>query len=135
MTDSPTEKTLEQGVAEYCILMQKSYIQTYDGMSEKIPENAHYYEAQIKDYCDGMIIEPTQKYIKIWKGEIDKNGNPKKRSIAAFVVRANNVKTTKGGFFKVGDILKPASTAGPARNFARGNVLNRMPTGVRWTGA
>ena len=37
--------------------------------------------------------------------------------------------------FQIGDILKAASWAAPARNFARGNIFNPTHPGVTWTGA
>jgi hypothetical protein len=37
--------------------------------------------------------------------------------------------------FKKGDILMAASWNAPARNFARGNVLDKTFDRVRWTGA
>jgi hypothetical protein len=36
--------------------------------------------------------------------------------------------------FRAGDILKAASWAAPARNKARGNVLDEDFSWVRWTG-
>jgi hypothetical protein len=48
---------------------------------------------------------------------------------AGFVVNTDNDKK-----FKKGDLLKPAGYAAPARNFARGNILEGGYMS-RWTGA
>ena len=61
-----------------------------------------------------------KKYVKITDG----------RSVKAFVVACDNDKK-----FAYGDILKPAGWKAPARNFRRGNVLDRSFGAVHWTGA
>ena len=73
-----------------------------------------------KEYAEDFTITYGKKYIKI----VRKNGG-----VMAFVVGVDNDKK-----FKKGDILKPAGWAAPARNFARGNVLEGGYE-VRWTGA
>lgn len=50
-------------------------------------------------------------------------------SVWGFVVNTNSDK-----LFQYGDILKAASWKTPARNKARGNVLNGDFSWVRWTG-
>ena len=71
------------------------------------------------DYADGFDIRYGKKYIKI----VCNN------SVAAFVVGVDNDKK-----FKVGDILLPAGYNAPARNFARGNILDGDYS-IAWTGA
>ena len=70
------------------------------------------------DYADNFDIRYGKKYIKI----VCDN------SVAAFVVGVDNDKK-----FKKGDILKPAGWAAPARNAARGNVLDGGYP-INWTG-
>ncbi len=52
-----------------------------------------------------------------------------KRGVWGFIQIKNDNK------FKAGDILKAAGWAGPARNFARGNVIEEQFAHVQWTGA
>ena len=85
-----------------------------DGASEKsdIQKN------MLMDYIDGIEIKEGSKYIKV----ISRN------SVWGFIVA-----TDKDKKFKQGDILKAAGWAAPARNAARGNILEGNYT-VRWTG-
>ena len=71
------------------------------------------------EYADNFTITYGTKYIKI----TEKGGGVK-----AFVVGVDNDKK-----FKKGDILKPAGWAAPARNAARGNVLDGGYP-INWTG-
>ena len=72
------------------------------------------------EYCDDLTENYGSKYIKIYK----KNGG-----VLAFIVNVTSDKK-----FALGDILKPAGWNAPARNFARGNVLDGGYE-IRWTGA
>ena len=70
------------------------------------------------DYADNFDIRYGKKYIKI----VCNN------SVAAFVVGVDNDKK-----FKKGDILKATGWNAPARNAARGNVLDGGYA-IDWTG-
>ena len=71
------------------------------------------------EYAEKFTITYGKKYIKI----TEKGGGVK-----AFVVGVDNDKV-----FKKGDILKPAGWAAPARNAARGNILDGGYP-INWTG-
>ena len=76
-----------------------------------------------EEYCDGLEVTEGSRY---WKIISDKHGS---RSVCGFIVKAGDKK------FREGDMLKAAGWAAPARNFARGNVLDgRGVDNVRWTG-
>ena len=76
-----------------------------------------------RDYCEGLEITEGSRY---WKIISDKRGS---RSVCGFVAKAGDKK------FREGDMLKAAGWAAPARNFARGNVLDGTGVDtVRWTG-
>ena len=74
-------------------------------------------ERMFNEYKDGFKSIVGQKFIKITNG----NG------VKAFIVKEDN------GKFKRGDILKPASWRAPAKNSARGNVLEGNYA-IQWTG-
>ena len=73
-----------------------------------------------KEFVEGWVIKQGQKYIKI----LTRNGS----SAWGFVVNTDNDKK-----FKKGDILKCAGYNSPARNSARGNVLDGGFK-IQWTG-
>ena len=77
-------------------------------------------EDMIADYNRRISYSAGSKYVKVVTGN----------SVWGFVVRVHNDKK-----FRFGDILKPAGWATPARNFSRGNVVDRDFRGVSWTGA
>ena len=76
-----------------------------------------------EDFCNGLTVTEGSRYYKIVS---DKHGQ---RSVNGFIVKAGDKK------FREGDMLKAAGWAAPARNFARGNVLDGSGVNrVRWTG-
>ena len=77
-------------------------------------------EDMIADYNREISYSAGSKYVKVITGS----------SVWGFVVRVHNDKK-----FRFGDILKPAGWKTPARNFSRGNVVDRDFRGVSWTGA
>ena len=77
-------------------------------------------EDMIADYNRRISYSAGSKYVKVVTGN----------SVWGGVVRVHNDKK-----FRFGDILKPAGWATPARNFSRGNVVDRDFRGVSWTGA
>ncbi len=76
-----------------------------------------------EDYSDNLRYTVGSKYIKVINSAHNSN------CVEAFVVN-----TDKDKKFRLGDILKPAGWNAPARNFRRGNVLERTFERVRWTG-
>ena len=77
-----------------------------------------------RNYCNGLEVTEGSRY---WKIISARNGGHS-RSVCGFIVKAGDKK------FREGDMLKPAGWAAPARNFARGNVLDGDLHGARWTG-
>ena len=100
-------KTVEDGIANMIAAAN------YDSNSF-MPEN----KGMCDDFADGWKIKVGKKYIKI----------ASKISVWGFVVNVDNDKK-----FKKGDVLMAAGWAGPARNKARGNVLEGG-FGIEWTG-
>ena len=72
----------------------------------------------IAEFNEKITYKVGTKYIKISAGG----------SVWGFVVNTDNDKK-----FRKGDILKAAGYAAPARNAARGNILDGGYT-IRWTG-
>ena len=72
----------------------------------------------IREFNESIEVNPGKKYIKIVI----------KKSVWGFIVNVDNDKK-----FRKGDILKPAGWATPARNAARGNIIDGGYK-IAWTG-
>ena len=103
----------------------------YKRWSGKLVETATYATADkiqnemIESYCNGLEVSEGSRYWKI----VGSNGGGSQRSVKGFIVKAGDKK------FREGDMLKAAGWAAPARNFARGNVIDGSGVAnVRWTG-
>ena len=77
------------------------------------------------DFNSGLGFKTGKKYIKILMG----NGGYPMSSVWGFVVNVDDDPK-----FKKGDILYPAGWATPARNQARGNIIEGNFDWVQWTG-
>ena len=104
------EMMLEHMRADYCGWSRSGF----RDISEEILSDSE------KRYCDGLHYTVGQKYIKV----ISESG-----SVSGFIVNTENHKK-----FALADILKPAGWRGPAKNFARGNILERNFSRLRWPG-
>lgn len=71
----------------------------------------------IDEFNEGLTYQEGRKYIKVLS----------RGSVWGFIVKGDDKK------FKAGDILKAAGYNAPARNAARGNIIDGGYT-VRWTG-
>jgi len=71
----------------------------------------------IADFNEGLRLEEGRKYIKVITGN----------SVWGFIMKDDDKK------FRKGDILKAAGWNAPARNAARGNILDGGYT-IQWTG-
>ena len=96
--------------------MKSAMIEDYESFMP--PTNSDITAKMNKEYVNSFEVKYGRKYIKILSN----------RSATAFIVGTDEDKK-----FKKGDILMSASYAAPARNSARGNVLEgNYP--INWTG-
>ena len=110
-----TAKTLDEGIKNLMAGAKLDYSKwaTLGGK-----ELTGYAKEQVDSWDSKTKINNGKKYIKI----VCNN------SVAAFVVGVDNDKK-----FKKGDILKAAGWNAPARNAARGNILDGGYA-INWTG-
>ena len=107
--------TLDNAVDFLVEAIKEDYLTyTLAGKAEPTPVNVK----MIAEFNEGFSLVRGSKYIKIVK----------RGSVWGFVVA-----TEKDKQFRKGDILKAASWAAPARNKARGNVLDGGYS-IAWTG-
>ena len=110
--EAGVEAMLEHMRDDYCAWSRRGFC-----------EKEHIRTDMENDYADNLRYTVGSKYIKVI------NSARNSSCVEAFVVN-----TEKDKKFRLGDILKPAGWAAPARNFPRGNVLERTFERVRWTG-
>ena len=103
-----TAETVDSGIANMIAAANEDYM--------NFPVN----DDMKAEFVEDWVVKAGSKYIKISV----RNGG----SAWGFVVNTDNDKK-----FKKGDLLKPAGWAAPARNKARGNILDGGYT-IRWTG-
>ena len=108
--NTPAE-TLEDGISKMFSAMIKDY-------GAFMPTDSDIKIKMNEEYVDGLTFKRGSKYIKVISRD----------SVSSFIVATENDKK-----FKKGDILKPAGWAAPARNGARGNVLDGGYP-INWTG-
>ena len=106
------EPNMQDHIQPYFDHLEKSYLQLMD-LQDSVQAEMH------KDFVESLRFIDGKKYIKILT----------KNSAHSFIVKEDGPK------FRKGDILKAASWAAPATNFARGNILTKEYRNIRWCGA
>lgn len=101
--------------------IREDYRQWMSRCSVVLPETTR---SVIEEFVSNVRVEEGKKFLKVITGK--PGGNV---GVHSFIV-----KKTEGKFVE-GDILKAASWNAPAKNFARGNILEKTFGRVRWTGA
>jgi hypothetical protein len=100
------------------VLQYLDYIKTdYAKWMAQSPSETR--DRMTKQFIASVRTEEGSKYIKVITGT----------SVHSFIVKESISK------FKKGDILKAASWRAPAKNFARGNILDGNFGVISWTGA
>ena len=81
---------------------------------------------QEEDFSNGLVAVEHRRY---WKIISYCDSKMHHGSVRGFIVKAGDKK------FKEGDMLKASGWSAPARNYARGNVIDGTGVaGTRWTG-
>lgn len=102
---------------KYLDAIKADYVKFYENDKDRV-----YADACIQEFNNCLEVEKGSKYLKIVKS------NGSQRSVHSFICVKDN------GKFKAGDVLKAASWAAPAKNFARANLFVGDFKNVRWTG-
>jgi len=114
--------TFEAALEAYRAHLGADYAKFTQSWVKKHPESAERIAAQNEEWAAGIAFEKGSKFIKV---TMPSGGS---HSAHSFIVIKEH------GKFKAGDILKAASWATPAKNFARGNVLEGDFARTRWAG-
>lgn len=103
----------------YIEYLVADYRKTAESGREFHEETAEWVEKRVREFADSVEVRPGRKYIKVLTN----------RSVHSFIVATDDDKK-----FKRGDILMPAGFAAPARNRARGNVIDGEYNNASWAG-
>ena len=106
---------LKDGIINMMNGAKNDYINMSTSYGKK--ELTGYSKEQVDNWDNMIRTEDGQKYIRVVRD----------RGVFAFIVKEDS------GKFKKGDILKAAGYRAPARNSARGNVLEGNYA-IQWTG-
>ena len=106
------EDKMVVNLKEYLEVIKADYRAFFKGRNDEIAQK------MISEFESGVEVEVGNKYIKVITGS----------SVHSFICMNDMGKFTKG------DILKAAGWRAPAKNFARGNLLSKDFSRVRWTG-
>ena len=105
--------------------MRKQIEKVLEVMRSDYRQWSGYRDPQYVEYKDSLEVTEGSRYYKIIS---NRSGQ---RTVQGFVVKAGHKK------FKEGDLLKAATWAAPATNFARGNIFDNdtlTRDNIRWTG-
>ena len=103
--------------ADYCKFVANTTVGQILTMNSENDADYLSQKSRIRKFNSGLQYTVGKKYIKFMSGN----------SCWGFIVIKDDDK------FKRGDILKAATYKAPARNFARGNILNDIEN-IRWEG-
>ena len=97
----------------------------WNNITDETDERSRQYREQsIKDFAENLTVESgNKKYLRV----ITKSGS--QQSVWGFIVNTHD-----DSKFRYGDILKAAGWKAPAKNQARGNVVDGDFSKVQWTG-
>jgi hypothetical protein len=107
---------MEKEIETYLNVIKNNY---KDWISRSSHLNIEEVSTACQEFESRISVQLGSKYAKIVSTG----------SVHSFVVLNDDSK------FKKGDILKAASWASPAKNFARGNVVEGKFGSIKWTGA
>ena len=114
-------ETVDAGLANMKTAMINDYVNWHTRNCNR--ELSDINKTMIAEFNDGLTYKTGSKYIKVITRSAGGGG-----SVWGFVVNTDNDKK-----FRKGDILKAAGWAAPARNAARGNILDGGYP-INWTG-
>ena len=110
---------MQEALSKYLEVVKADYAKFYESSLASGRASKEYVDQRIAEFNAGLKVEYGRKFIRVISQD---------RSAHSFIALRDE------GKFKAGDILKSASWASPAKNFARGNIFAGTFSRVGWTG-